>query len=38
MNCFERLLNWININNIPTSETSLLRDLLTIGIINEPTK
>ena len=31
----ERLFNWLNINNIPNSEKSILEDLKTIGIINE---
>ena len=34
MGCFTRLINWLNISNIPTTEQSILRDLLTIGIIN----
>ena len=35
MGCFKRFINWIYINNIPTSENSILADLKTIGIINE---
>jgi hypothetical protein len=30
MTCFQRFLNWINCVNIPTSEQSIIRDLLTI--------
>jgi len=31
MTCFQRFINWINRVNIPTSEQSIIRDLLTIG-------
>jgi len=30
MSCFQRFLNWINHKNIPTSEQSIIRDLLSI--------
>lgn len=32
MGCLERFLNWLNHNNIPASEQSIMRDLQTIGI------
>lgn len=39
MNCFSallmRFLFWLNMENIPDSEKSILEDLKTIGIINE---
>lgn len=31
--CFKRFLDWINRNNIPESQDSLIRDLNTIGIL-----
>jgi hypothetical protein len=34
MGCFERFLNWLEIENIPQSEKSIIRDLKTIGIID----
>lgn len=35
MSCLERLYNWLSIDNIPSSEKSILRDLMTIGIIEK---
>jgi len=32
MTCFERFLFWLNWNNIPESEKSILRDLEKIGV------
>jgi hypothetical protein len=32
-NCFKRLLDWLNGNNMPESQDSLIRDLNTIGIL-----
>ena len=34
MGCFERFLNWLEIENIPQSEKSILKDLIKIGIID----
>jgi len=34
MGCFERLVNWLNMSNIPSSEQSIIRDLMTIGVID----
>jgi hypothetical protein len=31
MNCLERFLFWLNLENIPDSEKSILRDLEKIG-------
>jgi hypothetical protein len=33
MGCLERFFNWLNISNMPTSEQSIIRDLMTIGAI-----
>lgn len=33
MGCLERFLFWLNKDNIPNSEQSILRDLQTIGIV-----
>lgn len=33
MGCFTRLINWLNIEYIPDSEKSILRDLMKIGVI-----
>jgi len=33
MNCFDRFLFWLSIENIPDSEKSIIRDLKTIGIL-----
>ena len=30
MGCWDKLLNWINFSNIPSSEQSIIRDLMTI--------
>jgi hypothetical protein len=35
MNCFQRFMNWVNQENIPDSEKSIIRDLKTIGIMPE---
>ena len=34
MGCFERFLNWLENENIPQSEKSIIRDLKTIGVID----
>jgi len=33
MGCFKRLLKWLEIETIPESEKSILRDLMKIGIV-----
>jgi hypothetical protein len=35
MGCVERFLNWLFIENIPNSEQSIIRDLMTIGVIEK---
>ena len=35
MTCFKRFINWLNNENIPESEQSIIRDLKIIGIIQE---
>ena len=30
MGCFQRFIDWLNLQNIPTSEKSIIRDLLSI--------
>jgi len=35
MNCFQRFMNWVNQEHIPDSEKSIIRDLKTIGVIQE---
>jgi len=35
MSCFQSFLNWLNNDNIPDSEKSIIRDLKTIGVIPE---
>jgi hypothetical protein len=41
MSCFERFCDWLNIKfipDVPTSEKSIIRDLLTIGILQDVIK
>jgi len=33
MSCFDRFCNWLNFENIPQSEKSIIRDLMKIGIM-----
>lgn len=33
MTCFQRFIDWLNNENIPDGEKSIIRDLNTIGII-----
>jgi hypothetical protein len=33
MGCFEKFLNWLAFDNIPDTEKSIIRDLKTIGIL-----
>jgi hypothetical protein len=32
MGCWEKFINWLSLSNIPNSEQSIMRDLITIGI------
>lgn len=32
MGCFKRFMNWLNNDNIPESEKSIIRDLNTLGV------
>lgn len=32
MGCFQRFMNWLNNDNIPESEKSIIRDLNTLGV------
>jgi hypothetical protein len=35
MTCFQRFMDWLNNENIPESEQSIIRDLKIIGVIQE---
>jgi len=35
MGCWERFLNWLSLANVPDSEKSIMRDLITIGIVEK---
>ena len=35
MGCLQRFFNWLNHDNIPGSEQSIIRDLHKIGIMSE---
>jgi len=35
MGCFKRFLDWLSIESIPASEQSIIKDLQTIGVVEE---
>jgi hypothetical protein len=35
MGCWQKFINWLSLANVPDSEKSIMRDLITIGIVEK---